>query len=367
MAITLKPIEEQVIVITGASSGIGLTTAQAAAKRGAKLVLAARNEGALSEIVEQIKNEGGRAIYVVADVGNREDMHKIAEAAIRHFGGFDTWVNNAGVSIYGKLDEVNEEDSRRLFDTNFWGVVSGSLIASNFLKNKGGAIINIGSELSDLAIPLQGMYSASKHAVKGFTDALRMELMEDKAPVSVTLIKPAGIDTPYSEHAKNYTEHELTLPPPVYAPEEVANAILYAAEHPERDIYIGSASKAFSSTNKYAPGVIDWMNSKMMTKMQLKKKPARRKSDALHQHADGGRRYGNYEGHTMKTSLYTRATMHPVLTGAVVAAAGAAAIALLGKNSPLKNNKKHTRSVPPSGTGTIPGAATGPGPTTRTM
>ncbi|MDX5437410.1 MAG: SDR family oxidoreductase, partial [Pontibacter sp.] len=262
MAISLKPIREQVIVITGASSGIGLATARAAAKKGAKLVLAARNEEALKQVEEQIRLEGTEAVHIMADVGKREDLERVAKTALERFGGFDTWINNAGVSIYGKLNEVTEEDSRRLFDTNFWGVVSGSIIASEHLRSHGGAIINLGSELSDVAIPLQGMYAASKHAVKGFTDALRMELEEDEAPVSVTLIKPAGINTPYPQHARNYTEHELTLPPPVYEPEEVANAILHAAEHPERDIYIGSGSKMMSSLNKYAPSLVDWVNKK---------------------------------------------------------------------------------------------------------
>ncbi|TPE46273.1 SDR family oxidoreductase [Pontibacter mangrovi] len=337
MKISLKPLREQVIVITGASSGIGLATARAAAKKGAKLVLASRNEEALANVEEQIKTEGGEAIHLVADVGRREDVQRIAETAIRHFGGFDTWINNAGVSIYGKLSEVSEEDSRRLFDTNFWGVVSGSLMAADHLRNRGGAIINLGSELSDVAIPLQGMYSASKHAVKGFTDALRAELEEDEAPVSVTLIKPAGINTPYTEHARNYTNKELTLPPPVYAPEEVAYGILYAAEHPERDIFIGSGSKLMSSLNKYAPSLVDWVNKKFMTNMQLRDKPAKHKDGSLHAPGADGHVHGNYEGHVMKTSLYTRASVHPAVTGAVVAAAaGAATMALLGKQRQKK-------------------------------
>jgi short-subunit dehydrogenase len=332
MKISLKPLHQQVMVITGASSGIGLATARAASKKGARLVLASRNEQALAKITAQLNAAGGQATYVVADVGSREDVKQIAAAALEHYGQINTWVNDAGVSIYGKLEQVSEEDSRRLFDTNFWGVVSGSVIAANLMKSRGGAIINLGSELSDLGIPLQGMYAASKHAVKGFTDSLRMELEEEKAPISVTLIKPAGINTPYPQHAKNYTDHELTLPPPVYAPEEVANAILYAAENPKRDIYIGSGSKIMSSMNKYAPGVVDWVNEKFMIGAQLCKERASHRSDALHQYAEDGEVSGNYQGHVRKTSLYTRASLHPVLTGMVVATAGVAAIALFGKN-----------------------------------
>ena len=313
------------IVITGASSGIGLATAYAAAQKGAKLVLAARSEADLDRITQEINSKGGEAIFVVADVGRKADVERIAQAAITYYGGFDTWVNDAGVSIYGRLEQVSDDDNRRLFDTNFWGVVYGSLIAARELKQRGGAIINIGSELSDLAIQIQGMYSASKHAVKGFTDALRIELEEEEAPIAVTLIKPAGINTPYTQHAKNYMDREATLPPPVYDPEEVSYAILKAATRPYRDIMVGGAAKVMSTMNKVVPSAMDFLTEKMMAEQQLKDAPARYGRDGLHQAAGGGRVHGDYEGHTMK-SFYTRARLNPVLTGvlAVAAAAGAA-------------------------------------------
>lgn len=337
------------MVITGATSGIGLATARAAAKKGAKLVLTARNQDALATVEHQINFKGGRAISVVADVGRKEDVERIAEAAIRHFGTIDTWVNNAGVSIYGRLEAVSDADSRRLFDTNFWGVVYGSLCAVQHMKYKGGAIINLGSELSDISIPLQGMYSASKHAVKGFTDALRIELMEDKAPISVTLIKPAGINTPYTQHAKNYTEQEVTLPPPVYDPEEVVNAILYAAEHPERDILVGSGAKVMSAMNKRYPSLMDWISSRVMTKQQLRNKPAGRrgKAGSLYQPSRDGQVHGDYDGHVMKTSFYTRAALHPVMTGAIAVAAGAAILTFLanaGSSNGQASVQAHARA-----------------------
>jgi short-subunit dehydrogenase len=330
MGISLKPLNEQVIVITGASSGIGLATARAAAKKGAKLLLASRNKEALTEIEQQLSAEGGNVKHIVADVGKREEIQKISDAAIEHFGGFDTWVNNAGVSIYGRLEEVSDEDHHRLFDTNFWGVVYGSLVAAKHLKNKGGAIINLGSVLSDVAIPIQGMYSATKHAVKGFTNAFRIELEDEGADISVTLIKPAAINTPYTQHAKNYTGKAATLPPPVYQPEEVANAILHAAANPKRDIFVGSGGKIMSNTNRLFPEVMDWVGEKMMIKMQTKDRGPKHQENGLNQHGEGGKVHGDYDGYVMKTSLFTRASMNPVITGAVVAVAGAAAYALLG-------------------------------------
>ncbi|WP_210488935.1 SDR family oxidoreductase [Rufibacter aurantiacus] len=341
MNYSLKPLNEQVIVITGASSGIGLATALAAAKKGAKVVLAARNREALTGVEQQIRNEGGEAIHVAADVGRWEEVQWIADAALRHYGRIDTWVNDAGVSIYGRLSQVSDEDNKRLFDTNFWGVVYGSLAAAYHMRGKGGAIINVGSELSDVAIQLQGMYSASKHAVKGFTDALRIELLEDKEPISVTLIKPAGIDTPYPEHAKNYTGQAQTLPAPVYMPEEVANAILHAAVNPHRDIMVGGGAKVMSTLNKRIPGVMDWVSSKMMSKGQLKDEPDTSRRDSLHRSVSDARVHGNHDGYVMKTSLYTRAVMHPKVTSAIALAAGAAVYALIN-NSKKKGHTKAT-------------------------
>ena len=166
---------------------------------------------------------------MVTDVSRREDVEALAAETVRAYGGFDTWVNNAGLSIFGRLEEVSDADHRRLFDVNFWGIVYGSTVALQHLKKAGGALINLGSVASDLALPIQGMYSASKHAIKGFTDALRMELQEEGAPVSVTLIKPSGIDTPIADHAANHQDGAALLPPPVYDPELVAEAILDAA------------------------------------------------------------------------------------------------------------------------------------------
>src|SRR5687768_288742 len=249
----LKNISEQTIVITGATSGIGLATARMAAEKGAKLVLIARNEDALRELADEIKSNGGQAIYFAADVADENALREAANKAKAEFGGFDTWVNNAGGSVYGRIMDVPTEDLRRLFETNLWGVVYGSRIAVENLRMRGGALINVGSEVSDAVIPLQGMYSASKHAVKAFTEALRMELEADGFPISVTVIKPTAIHTPFPENAKNYLSYEPQLPPPVYAPELVAEAILYCAENPTPEFFVGEMAKLHSSMAKLMP------------------------------------------------------------------------------------------------------------------
>lgn len=325
MHIRLKPVAEQVIVITGASSGIGLATAQAAARRGARVVLAARSDEALETAVREITAGGGEALSVHCDVGDRAQVEMVARAAVERFGRIDTWVNNAGVGIWARIEELPEADMRRLFDTNFWGVVNGSLAAIPHLEAHGGALVNVGSMTSDRAFPLQGVYSASKHAVKGFTDALRMELEERGAPVSVTLIKPGSIGTPMPQHVKNYTGNEAKFPPPVYAPEEVAAAILHAAERPVRDLFVGSSATTGSMMGKFAPRLLDRISEKLLVKGQMAPRPAT-PTDNLHQGRAEAQVRGDHSGSLIRPSLYTRARLNPGMASAVV---GGVAIAAL--------------------------------------
>ena len=320
MGIKLKRLEDQVMVITGGTSGIGLATAKRAAARGARVVLCSRNESELRETVSAIEERGGTARSVVADVANQDDLERLAATAIEEFGSIDTWVNNAGVSFYGNLMEVAVEDMRRLFEVNFWGTVYGARAAVSRLRGSGGALINIGSVVSDRAIPLQGAYSASKHAVKGFTDALRMELEEEGAPISITLIKPSTIDTPYFQHAKNYMAVEPKPPAPVYAPEVVANAVLRAAEHPVRDITVGGGGRLLTALGGALPRLTDYYMERAMFDSQRSDVPAGERADNLYVHApEEGMESGNYSGHVMQSSAYTRAALSP---GKALLAAG---------------------------------------------
>lgn len=307
---SLKSLDQQVIVITGASSGIGLATALAASRQGAKLVLAARSGSTLDEIVRQITVDGGQAIAVHADVGERAQVEAIAAAAIQHFGRIDTWVNDAGVSVYGRLDEVSDQDNQRLFQTNFWGVVHGSLVALTYLKVNGGALINVGSEVSDAVVPLQGMYSASKHAVKGFTDALRVELEADDAPVSVTLIQPTAVDTPYPEHAGNYLSQEPMLPSPMIEPEKVASAILDAATDPARDVKVGAMSVLNTTMSKLMPALADAMAKMQMGRQQRNEVPHSREG-TLYQAGESGRIHGRGDQNKADPKLARQTNVRP--------------------------------------------------------
>jgi short-subunit dehydrogenase len=285
----LKPLAQQVVVITGASSGIGLATALGGAARGAKLVLAARSGNTLEDLLQSIRASGGDAIHVVADVGHRPHVERIAEEGVRRFGRIDTWINNAGGSIYGRIEQVSEADNRRLFETNFWGVVHGSLVALPHLQADGGALINVGSE--DAGVRLQGMYSASKRAVKGFTDALRIELIEAGVPVSVTLVQPTAVNTPFAENARNYMDHEPTLPAPQLDPRQVADAILGAAVEPERDVTVGMMARLDLAAFKLAPRLADWIARKQINRQQHGAPPVR-PAGALYTAGEKGRVHG---------------------------------------------------------------------------
>jgi short-subunit dehydrogenase len=311
MRLKLKKLRDQVIVITGASSGIGLTTAEMAAERGAAVVLNARNEDDLRQAADRIRARGGRAAYVAGDVADDETMELLAQRAIEEFGGFDTWVNNAGIGMYGRMTGMPMADKRRLFDVDFWGVVHGCRAAVPHLRDRGGAIVNIGSVASDRSLPLLGIYAAAKHAVKGYTDALRMELEEEGAPISVSLVKPSSINTPFIEHARSHMAEEPEYGPPVYAPEAVARAILHCAEHRVRDVTVGAGGRAMTVMGAVAPRLTDVYMEKTMFAAQ-KREERNDGRDALHAPDRDGHRRGPTGRTTLERSAYTRAALSDV-------------------------------------------------------
>ncbi|MGO4572576.1 SDR family oxidoreductase [Microvirga sp. 2TAF3] len=342
-----KPVEDQAVVITGASSGIGLAAARQFVSRGARgLVLVARNEDALRRIADELNESGTRAIAVPADVSKREELEQVADAAIKTFGGFDTWVNDAAVAIYGTLEEVPIQDHRQLFEVNYWGVVNGSLIAAQHLRKRGGTIINLGSVLSERTMMLQTQYSASKHAVKGFTDGLRMELESEGAPVWVTLIKPSSIDTPYVEHARNYLGHGAAVPPPLYDPNLVAKAIVFSAEHQRRELTIGFGGWAIGAMGKVAPRLLDrameWTGYSSQTTDQPERAQMR---DNLYRAREDGDVYSSLPHEPRRTSLLLEAQIHPVATAAILVGIGAAIAALLVPG--FRNKPRRRRRLSP--------------------
>ena len=327
----LKRLEDQVIVLTGATSGIGLATARLLARRGARLVLVARNAGALDAVVAELGAD--RAVAVPGDVAHAADLARAAAVAEARFGGLDGWVNNAAVAIYGTVEEVPIEDQRRLFDVNYWGVVHGSLVAARALKRRGGALVNLGSVLADRAVILQGPYSASKHAVKGFTDALRTELMAEGAPISVTLIKPSAIDTTYMEHARSYRRSPgVRNPPPAYDPALVARAIAFALETPRRDLVVGGGGWAQAVVGQLFPGLTDAMLARAGIPAQESDEPGEKaRRDNLYAPREDLAERSSLPGPAARrTSLLLEAQMHPALAVAAVVGLGAVVALAIG-------------------------------------
>jgi NAD(P)-dependent dehydrogenase (short-subunit alcohol dehydrogenase family) len=257
MQIKLKPLAEQIIVVTGATSGNGLAITEQAVKAGAAVVAVARNVDALDALQARLRANGGRIATCVADVSDMAAVERVAVTAIEAFGRFDSWVNNAGTGTYGTLEQVPIEDHRRVFDVNYFGTLYGSLVAARHLRGRGGAIVNVGSILGDRAIVQQGAYCATKHAVQALTDTLRMELEREDAGISVTLVKPGAIDTPFPEHARNFMDKPPRLPPPLYAPEVVADAVLFACAHPKRTLYAGGGGLLSSALSRATPRLAD--------------------------------------------------------------------------------------------------------------
>lgn len=311
-----KKLQDQTIVITGASSGIGLATAKMAAAKGARVVLAARNGEALDEIVKDITKAGGKAIAVTTDVSRFEEVSSLRDKALAEYGCIDTWINNAGTSIYGYLMDSDIEEEKKLFETNFWGARNGSILAVEEMKEKGGVLINLGSEVSVASQPLLGIYSATKHALKAYTEALRSELRDRNLPVEVCLVRPTAIDTPFPEHGANRLDQgEPSLPSPMYHPDVAAAAILKCAENPQRDVYVGGPARLSAILDTFFPQVKDMMAESQMK--DLKKGTSlthTEKEEGLH-HASKkqGKVQGHTEGKVSRSSAYTEITTLSVL------------------------------------------------------
>jgi len=337
-----RPIGQQVIVITGASSGIGLATAQVAARLGAKVALAARNARDLDRAVDEITRAGADAIAVPTDVTDPEQVEGLAEAAAERWGRIDTWVNNAAVSAYATFREQPLEDFRRLLEVNFMGQVHGARAALPHLERSDGALICVGSALSDRGVPLLGAYSSSKHSLKGWLDSLRTELDHEGSGVRVTLVKPSSINTPFFNKAKTQLGVMPRPIPPVYDVKLAVDAILRAAEGDVRDVYVGGAGKALAIAERVSPKLVDLHQLRNGLERQHTDWP--KDADAPHNLyeplEDDGGRTGDFVRGMHRHSVSQTVASHAVLaswTGAALLAAVAAALDGRRFGGPIKS------------------------------
>src|SRR5437016_8781979 len=248
----------QVVMITGASAGVGRATALAFARRGASIGLLARGRAGLEAAACDVEQAGGRALMIQADVADADRIDAAAAALEDAFGPVDVWINNAMASVFSPILETRPEEFKRVTEVTYLGVVYGTLAALRRMTARNrGVIVQVGSALAYRGIPLQSAYCAAKHAIEGFCDSLHAELLHDKSNVRVTMVQLSAFNTPQFGWIKSRLPRRAQPVPPIFQPEVAAEAIYFAAHHPRREFYVGWSSAEAIIANKIAPGLID--------------------------------------------------------------------------------------------------------------
>ncbi len=249
----------EVVVVTGASAGVGRATVRAFARRGAHIGLLARGHEALEGARRDVEALGGRALVLPVDVADADGIERAAEAVEREFGPVDIWINNAMVSVFSPVRKMQPDEYRRVTEVTYLGVVYGTLAAlKRMLPRDRGVIVQVGSALAYRGIPLQSAYCAAKHAIQGFVDSLRSELIHDKSNVRVTMVQLPAMNTPQFSWVKSRLPRKPQPVPPIYQPEVGAEAILFAAHNDRREMYVGYPTVEAIVGDKIAPGLADW-------------------------------------------------------------------------------------------------------------
>jgi NAD(P)-dependent dehydrogenase (short-subunit alcohol dehydrogenase family) len=254
----LKPVEEQVVVVMGASSGIGRDTALRFANRGARVVVSARGEKGLNSLVEEIRHDGGEAVAIPADVAEFDRVKAVADGAVEEYGRLDTWVHLAAVGLYATFEQTTPEEFQRVVDINLMGQVYGAMAALPHIKREGrGALIHVSSLEAKRSFPFHSAYAAAKHGIDGYLEALRVELKNEGLPISVTQVLPGTINTPLFDKARTKLGVKPVGIPPIYKHNVVTDVILHAAEHPARDLVAGGAAQVMILNQRLSPRLVD--------------------------------------------------------------------------------------------------------------
>jgi NAD(P)-dependent dehydrogenase (short-subunit alcohol dehydrogenase family) len=332
----LKPVEEQVVALMGASSGIGRETALRFADKGAKVVVSARNEEGLDSLVREIRGRGGEATAVVADVTDFEQVRAVADKAAETYGRLDTWVHLSAVSVFAPFDQTTPEEFRRVVEVDLLGQAHGAMAALPHLKSEGrGALVHVTSVVAKRAVPLQSAYCAAKHGVDGLLETLRVELRREGWPIGVTNVMPAAINTPFFDKARTRLGVKPKGFPPLYAPEVVAGAILYAAEKAPRDIVAGGAGKGLILGQRLSPRLMDAVMLRGGFTSQMTDEPKSASDpDALFEPVqDQNRADGDFGDQTLRKSLLTWLDTHPAIKRGAIVGAALGTVALLRARS----------------------------------
>jgi NAD(P)-dependent dehydrogenase (short-subunit alcohol dehydrogenase family) len=338
--IHLKPVEDQVVVLMGASSGIGREAARRFGIHGAKVVVSARKQAALDSLAEEIRREGGEAAAVAAEVTDFSQVRRVAETAVERYGRLDTWVHLAGVGLWSLFEETRPEEWQRVIDVNLTGQAYGAMAALPHLRHEGrGALIHVSSIEAYLALPYQAAYSASKHGLHGFLKSLRLELAHAGVPISVTEIMPSGTSTPIFDQARTRLGVRPKPPQPIYRPAVATDAILYAAAHPVREMILGGIAQAGALTQRLAPRLMDayllWTSFRTQRSREPKGDFA--PANLFEPVASSNRVDGTLAPQARHWSLAAWLSMHPLLRAALAAA-------LLGSILAARGNSSRRRS-----------------------
>ncbi len=332
----LKPVEEQVVALMGASSGIGRETALRFAGRGAKVVVSARSKEGLDSLVEEIRSAGGEAAAVAAEVTDFDQVKAVADTAAGVYGRLDTWVHLAAVSIFAPFEQTTPEEFKRVVEIDLLGQAYGAMAALPHIKREGrGALVHVTSVVARRAVPLQSAYCAAKHGVDGFLESLRVELRREGWPIGVTNVMPAAINTPFFDKARTKLGVKPKGFPPMYAPDVVSDAILYAAEKAPRDIVAGGAGKGMILGQRLSPRLMDAIMLPGGFGSQQTDEPKPEDApDALFEPVeDQDRVEGDLDSQTLSRSLSTWLDTHPVAKRGLIAGAVLGAVAALRSRS----------------------------------
>lgn len=248
----------ETVVVTGASAGLGRAIAHKFARHGAQVALLARGEGGLEAAAEEVRSLGGKALAIRTDVADSSAVESAAAIVEERFGPIDIWVNNAMVSVFSPVKEMKPEEYKRATEVTYLGAVYGTLAAlKRMLPRDRGSIVQVGSALSYRSIPLQSAYCAAKHAINGFTDSLRCELIHDKSKVKLTTVQMPAMNTVQFDWVKSRLSHKAQPVPPIFQPEVGARAVYWAAHHNRREVYVGGSTVKAIVGNKFIPGLLD--------------------------------------------------------------------------------------------------------------
>jgi NAD(P)-dependent dehydrogenase (short-subunit alcohol dehydrogenase family) len=328
-------LRDQVVVITGASSGAGRATALRFAREGAGVVLAARGRRALDSALAEVERAGGRGLAVQMDVGQWADVQQLARETVERFGRIDTWINNAAVSEYATVEQMEPDEIEQIIRVNLLGQMYGSRAALMQMRTQaGGVIINVASALGMRSVPLQSAYSASKHGVKGFTEALRLEAKREHPQVEVCLVLPSSMNTPLFSHARSRIGVQPQPIPPVYDPNMLAETLARLALKPQAHVVAGGSGKLFAVVERINPGLLDWYLLKRDRGVRQQKSD--RPDDGIDNLEapldEEGATRGEYGEDVQSVSVYTSALEeHPRRKALVLGGAALGAAALTWK------------------------------------